>query len=57
MADGAAMIERQEGYAPSRLVLGGLVAWGLCLGLMLAVAGATPVLRYATTCLAMHCLG
>jgi hypothetical protein len=57
LAAGARMIERQEGYPPGRLMFGGLVAWILCLGLMLVVAGAGPVLRYATSCLALHCLG
>lgn len=57
LAAGARMIEQQEGYPPGRLMFGGLIAWILCLGLMLVVANAAPVLRYATNCLALHCFG
>lgn len=57
LAEGARMVEKQEGYPPGRLMFGGLVAWILCLGLMLIGANAAPVLRYATSCLALHCLG
>lgn len=57
LAAGARMIEQQEGYPPGRLMFGGLIAWILCLGLMLVVADAVPVLRYATSCLALHCRG
>ncbi len=49
---GARMIEQQDGYPPGKLTIGGLVVWGLCLGLMLAGANTVPVLRYF-----IHCLG
>lgn len=50
---GARMIERQEGYTPARLAIGGLVVWALCLAGMLlgaqAVSLASFALRYIST--------
>ena len=54
MDTGARMIERQEGYTPARLALGGLVVWGLCLAAMLLGAHASSVASFALRCLSAH---
>lgn len=54
MAAGARMIERQEGYTPLRLALGGLVVWGLCLAAMLLSAHAASLASLALRYLSAH---
>jgi hypothetical protein len=35
LARGAAIVDRQLGYPPSKLVVGGLVVWAICVACML----------------------
>ena len=54
MAAGARMIERQDGYTPARLCLGGLVVWALCLAAMLLGAHALSLASLVRHYLAAH---
>lgn len=54
MATGARIIERQEGYTPARLAIGGLVVWALCLAAMLLGAHAASLASLALRYFAAH---